>query len=138
LNQLIKILITFGSTVSLGFGVWHFFVPHAWKWYSYMNPKATELVAAVRAINVFFSLCLVLFGLMSLFFVYGKPNRYSFLVLLAATCLLWLTRVIMQVVYPQGSINPLLQYGMLAAFILVFLSYGASLWIVIAQRSITW
>ena len=54
LNQLFKILVTFGSLASIGFGIWHFFVPRAWKWYSYINTNATELVAAVRAINVFF------------------------------------------------------------------------------------
>ena len=44
-----------GASASVGFGMWHFFVPKAWKWYSYIDINATELVAAVRAINVFFS-----------------------------------------------------------------------------------
>ncbi len=127
MNLLSKILVSFGSLVSIGFGVWHFFVPRAWKWYSYMDPKATELVAAVRAINVFFSLCLVLFGLMNLLFVFGKPNRFALIVLLAATCVLWFTRVVMQIVYPQGSINPALQYGMLAAFGVVLVCFATSL-----------
>ena len=56
MNLLVKILVIFGSSASIGFGIWHFFVPKAWKWYSYIDSNATELVAAVRAINAFFSL----------------------------------------------------------------------------------
>ncbi len=56
MDLLVKILVTIGSSASIGFGIWHFFVPEAWKWYSYIDIHATELVAAVRAINVFFSL----------------------------------------------------------------------------------
>lgn len=132
---LVKSLITFGSSVSIGFGVWHFFVPKAWKWYSYMDPAATELAVAIRAINVFFSLSLVLFGLMNFLFVFGgRANRYAVIVLLAATCVLWLTRLTFQIIYPQGSINPALQYGMLAAFIVVNLCYLIALGLVLFQK----
>ena len=119
-----KILVIIGSGGSIGFGIWHFFVPEAWKWYSYIEPNATELVLAVRAINVFFSLALVLFGVVNILFIYkDKSNRYSIIVMLAATSILWITRVIFQIVYPQGSLNPALQYGMLSAFIIVSLCY---------------
>jgi len=129
-NSLVRILVTISSSASIGFGIWHFFVPKAWNWYSYIDPKATELITAVRAINVFFSLSLVLFGMVNLLFVYeGRANRYSIIVMLAATCILWLTRLIFQLVYPQGSINPALQYGMLSAFILITLCYVISLYI---------
>ena len=76
--QLVKILVMIGSSASIGFGIWHFFVPKAWKWYSYIESNATELVAAVRAINVFFSLSLVLFGLINILLVYGdRSNKFS-------------------------------------------------------------
>lgn len=135
MNTLVKILVTVGSTATAGFGIWHFFVPKAWNWYSYIDARATELIAAVRAINVFFSLSLVLFGILNLLFVYGgKANRYSIGVMLAATCILWLTRLVFQIIYPQGSINAVLQYGMLAAFIVVNLCYMISLWIMVSQK----
>jgi hypothetical protein len=135
LNLLVKILVTIGSSASIGFGVWHFFVPKAWKWYSYIDINATELVAAVRAINVFFSLSLVLFGLLNILFIYGgRSNRYSIIVMLAATCILWITRLVFQLIYPQGSISPALQYGMLSAFIFVFLCYIISLFIIVSQK----
>jgi hypothetical protein len=82
-----------GSSGSIGFGIWHFFVAGMWKWYSYIHPTATELIVAVRAINVFFSLSLVLFGVLNLLFIFGcNANRYSIIALLAATCILWLSR----------------------------------------------
>jgi hypothetical protein len=135
-NLLVKVLVLIGSTVSVGFGVWHFFVPGWWDWYSYIDRSATELVLAVRAINAFFSLSLVLFGVVNVLLVWGKrSNRYSIVVVLAATCVLWMTRVVFQLVYPQGSANPVLQYGMLAVFTVVFLCYALSLLIVASGKT---
>jgi hypothetical protein len=130
-NLLVRVLVMVGSSVSIGFGVWHFFVPTWWDWYSYIDRSATELVLAVRAINVFFSLSLVLFGVVNVLLVYGgRSSRYSIVVVLAATCVLWMTRVVFQLVYPQGSASPVLQHGMLAAFTVVLLCYAISLFIV--------
>ena len=128
MDLLVKILVMIGSSTSVGFGIWHFFVPKAWKWYAYIDGNATELVAAVQAINAFFSLSLVLFGIVNILLIYGgRSNRYSIIVMLAATCVLWLTRVSFQVIYPQGSLYPGLQYGMLSAFVIVTLCYLISL-----------
>ena len=137
MNLLVKVLVLIGSSASIGFGIWHFFVPTAWKWYSYIEPNATELVAAVRAINAFFSLSLVLIGIVNILLIYGdKSNRYSIIVMLAATCILWLTRVSFQVIYPQGSLYPGLQYGMLAAFTIVSLCYIISLIFIVLEKNI--
>jgi hypothetical protein len=136
MNLLAKSLVIFGSSASIGFGIWHFFVPTAWKWYSYIDPIATELVAAVRAINAFFSLSLVLFGMVNILLIYGdKSNRYSIIVMLAATCILWLTRVAFQLIYPQGSLYPGLQYGMLSAFVIITLCYILALMMISFQKS---
>lgn len=135
MDILTKILVTIGSSASIGFGIWHFFVPRLWKWYSYIDAQATELIVAVRAINVFFSLSLVLFGVMNILLIYSeKANKYSIMVLLGATCILWLTRLVFQIIYPQGSMNPVLQYGMLAAFIVITLCYLVALYLVITQK----
>jgi hypothetical protein len=135
LNLLVKILVVIGSIASICFGIWHFFVPEMWKWYSYIDVNATELVAAVRAINVFFSLALVLFGVVNILFIYkDKSNRYSIIVMLAATSILWITRVALQIIYPQGSINPILQNGMLSAFIIVSLCYIIPLTIMVFRK----
>jgi hypothetical protein len=134
LDNLRKLLVSFGSLASIGFGIWHFFVPKLWNWYAYIDVNAKELFVAIRAINVFFSLSLVLFGIMNLLFILGdKANRYSILVLLGTTCVLWLARVAMQIAYPQGSMNPVLQYGMLAAFIGIFVCYSLALWLTLTK-----
>lgn len=128
MNLLVKSFVIIGSCASIGFGIWHFFVPKTWNWYAYIDNNATELVAAVRAINAFFSLSLVLFGIVNILLIYGdRSNRYSIIVILAATSILWLTRAFFQVILPQGSLYPGLQYGMLAAFVIVSLCYIISL-----------
>lgn len=127
-----KILITSGSAVTIGFGLWHFFVPRIWDWYSYINPGATELVIAVRNINVFFSLCLVLFGIVNIIYISGNhSNRFSIIVMLSVTSVLWIIRSALQLVNPQGSFNPAVQYGMLALFIVVTICFLVSLCIII-------
>jgi hypothetical protein len=133
---LTKILVTAASAISIGFGVWHFTVPKAWHWYSYMDAAATELSVAVWAVNVLFSLSLVLFGLVNLFLVFdSRARRYPLLVVLGASSILWLVRVLLQIVNPQGSMRPVLQYGMLAAFVFVFLCYLVSLVLVAGDKS---
>ncbi|HSV49851.1 MAG TPA: hypothetical protein VLH35_06000 [Candidatus Acidoferrales bacterium] len=135
MDLIAKILVIIGSCGSIGFGIWHFFIPEAWNWYSYIVPNATELVVAVQAINVFFSLSLVLIGVVNILLVYGdKSNNYSIIVMLTATSILWITRVAFQVIYPQGSMNPALQYGMLTAFIFVSLCYSIPLAIMVSKE----
>ena len=135
MDVLIQVLVLFGSISSIGFGIWHFFVPKIWNWYSYVNSSATELILAVRAINVFFSISLVLFGLIcSVLIIGNKSNTYSQIVVIGATCVLWLSRVLMQIIYPQGSASHTLQFGMLIAFIIIFLCYTVSLGSIIWER----
>ena len=138
MNMLVKVLTALGSCASIGFGVWHFFVPRLWNWYAYIDPNAKELIVAIRAINAFFSLCLVLFGAINLLFtISGKANRYSMIVLLASTCILWLTRLVFQVVYPQGSLFPGLRYGLLVVFTIISLVYLVSLAYIVFTKKIS-
>lgn len=128
----IRTLTTFGSIVSIGFGAWHFFVPKIWNWYSYVDKSATELILAVRAINIFFSLLLVLLGIANILFVFRKPlDKLSTTIILLISTILWTTRLILQIVYPQGSQNPIIQYSMLGIFILVWICFSASLFLVV-------
>jgi len=125
--MLSKILCTIGSTITIGFGIWHFFVPRIYNWYSYIDKNAQELTAAVRAVNVFFSLSLVLIGVVNLIFAFClKDTKQGFAVMMAMSMVLWLVRVVLQIVYPQGSMSPALQYGMLTCFIIVLLLFTFS------------
>lgn len=132
--MLIKILVSFGSVLTAGFGAWHFFVPRLWNWNSYISPKATELVLAVRAINVFFSLCLVLIGIADILFVFFSPNRFSLIVMLSCTAILWGVRCLMQILYPQGTLIPMLRYGMLSTFIMIFACFLISLLLTVLEK----
>jgi hypothetical protein len=107
------------------------FVPKMWNWYAYIDKTATELIIAIRAINIFFSLSLVLLGLANLLLVFKNPqDRFSLIVLLSVSTILWATRSVLQIIYPQGSYNPVLQYSMLFMFILVWICFALSLFLV--------
>lgn len=135
-NTTLKTLTTISSIVSIGFGVWHFFIPSIWNWYSYIDKTATELVIAVRAINIFFSLLLVLLGVANILIVFRKPlDRFSSAVILSVSTILWTVRLILQIVYPQGSQNPNIQYGMLFTFILVLGCFAVSLFLVFNKKN---
>ncbi len=130
-----KAMVVVGSVASIGFGIWHFFVPSIWRWSAYIDTNATELAVAVRAINVFFSLSLVLFGGINILLsLADRSDRYSLIVVLAATCVLWLTRVALQIIYPQGLLYPGLRYSMLATFVAILLCYVIPLVSLVSQR----
>jgi hypothetical protein len=131
-----KVLTSVGSLSMIAFGIWHFFVPAAWNWDAYITPDATELVLAVRAINVFFSLCLVLIGIVNLIFIFTHQSRFVLLVVLGLSGILWAVRCVLQMVYPQGTVNPWLQYGMLSAFVLIFLCFAASFVVVLTDKTL--
>lgn len=123
-----KILSYTGSIISIGFGMWHFFVPTIWNWYSYIDVKAPELVLAIRATNIFFSFSLVLIGLMNIVLVSSRhSSKHTIITILAVNIILWLTRVVLQIVAPQGTINFYIQYGMLSTFVLVLILYVGAL-----------
>ncbi len=126
----LKLVVILASVVQLGFGVWHFFVPGIWRWYDHM--EGGELAIAVRAINFFFSFCLVLMGLQTILLVlHERWGSFPLRVALGGAAALWAARVAMQLVFPQGTISTALRYGLLATFVLecvVFLAafVGAS------------
>ena len=126
---------------------------HAWKCrvhrlrrLALLRPEVMELVLVHRRIRHgarrgdpgdqrLLLLSLVLFGLMNLLLAYGPgTSRYAALVVLGATCILWSARVLMQIAYPQGSMNAILQYGLLLAFTLVLACHAAALVLVILDR----
>lgn len=131
------ILTVIGSAISIGFGIWHFFIPNIWNWYSYIVPEATELVIAIRAINFFFSLLLILLGVANMLLVFRKlQDRFSNIVILSISIILWTTRVILQLVYPQGSQNSIIQYSMLLIFGVVLACFALSLLLILSNKEI--
>jgi hypothetical protein len=130
-----KGFITIGSIISIGFGIWHFFIPSVWNWYSYIDPLATELIIAIRAINIFFSLLLVLLGIANIIVVFRvRYDRFTYLVLISISVILWATRVLLQIIHPQSSQNPILQYCMLSIFIFVLSCYSIGIFYIIKRN----
>lgn len=123
-----KISATVASLITIGFGVWHFFIPSIWKWYAYFPENVRELIVAIRAINFFFSLSMVLMGSLCLLFLWHNDEKVFYVkALLISMIILWGTRVLLQVIYPQGSASALLQYGMLGIFTLTLVLYIMSM-----------
>jgi hypothetical protein len=113
-----------GGAVALGFGLWHFAVPEIYGWQSYVPDAPQTLVDAVAATNFFMSFSLSMVGLsniaMPLLADSATPvGRYW----LWANVGLWTTRAVYQLVKPQGSYNPVLQWGMAGAFVLTDLLF---------------
>lgn len=113
-----------GGAVTLGFGLWHFAVPGIYGWQSYVPEAPQSLVDAVAATNFFLSLSLTIVGasniVMPLLADSATPSgRYW----LWANAGLWTTRAVYQLVKPQGSYSPALQWGMTGAFILTDLLF---------------
>jgi hypothetical protein len=108
-----------GGVVALGFGVWHFAVPGLYRWQSYVPDAPDSLVRAVDATNFFFSFSLSMIGVTNIVMPFmtdaAEPiSRFW----LWTNVALWTSRVVYQLVKPQGSHSPALQWGMSAAFVL--------------------
>jgi len=122
------LLIIVPSLLTICFGVWHFAVPTVWNWWAAIRPEATELLLAVRAINVLFSLLLCLHGAVTIVITLRRPvERFALGLLLAASVVLWSCRVGLQVVYPQGTQIPGVAPAILITFVAIFGAFVATL-----------
>jgi hypothetical protein len=108
-----------GGAAALGFGIWHFTVPELYHWRSYVPDAPESLVQAVDATNLFFSFSLCLIGDTNIVMLpITSPAEPVSRYWLWANVGLWTARVIYQLVKPQRSHDPTLQWGMAAAFTL--------------------
>lgn len=126
-RQALTFLSICPAVVTIAFGVWHFFVPSAWEWWSYISPDSPELVLAVRAINILFSLALVLIGAAVVLIVTHRPfEPFATSVVLAIAACLWAARTVVQLAYPQGSQVAGLSETMLSIFALTCLGFATA------------
>jgi hypothetical protein len=107
-----------GGLITLGFGIWHFFIPSMFGWYDYLQDDPAELSRGVGASNFFLSFSLSLIGATSVAFPTLFPDSgLANTAWLWANACLWTARSIYQAVAPQGSQVPGLAQSMLAGFI---------------------
>ena len=113
-----------GGLVTLGFGIWHFFIPSMFGWYDYLQDDPAELTRGVGASNFFLSLSLSLIGATSVAFpsLFPDSGPANTAWLWANVCL-WTARSIYQAVAPQGTQVPGLAQSMLAGFIITDLLF---------------
>jgi hypothetical protein len=113
-----------GGLITLGFGIWHFFIPSMFGWYDYLQDDPVELSRGIGASNFFLSFSLSLIGATSVAFPSLFPDSASAnTVWLWANVGLWTARSIYQAVAPQGTqINGLAE-SMLAGFIVTDLLF---------------
>jgi hypothetical protein len=113
-----------GGLITLGFGIWHFFIPSMFGWYDFLSDDPVELTRAVGASNFFLSFSLSLIGATSVVF----PSLFPDLgpantAWLWANVGLWTARSIYQAVAPQGTQVPGLAPSMLAGFLVTDLLF---------------
>lgn len=119
-----RICVITGGIISVGFGLWHLFVPYLYKWKSYMGDAPEELLRAVMATNFFMGLSLAILGAITILLSIRFYQHLSFVrIWMLVMSGLWLVRVIYQVVSPQGRMIPGLSWIMLCAFILTSLLF---------------
>ena len=56
--KVMKLLYYIGTTLSMLVGVWHFFIPSMFQWYSYIPNEYDTLIVGIVWTNFFFSLLL--------------------------------------------------------------------------------
>jgi len=63
-----RTLYSIGLLLSTAVGLWHFTVPYAYQWYSYIPNEYENLIVSIDYVNFFFSLLLSGYSLLLLFF----------------------------------------------------------------------
>ena len=116
-----KVLYYVGVTMSMLMGLWHFFVPWMFQWYSYIPDEYEVLIVSINWVNLCFSL--FLFGISLIMLLWGKKifmyNKeaitiYGFLVIV------WIFRAVIAVVNPcPPEANVWLSYGQFIGSILI-------------------
>lgn len=118
--KITNIFLITGLIIRGAFGLWHFFIPYQYNWYSYIPSAPREIIVSVDWINFFFSLFLS--GNSVLLFIFRKKilakeivsfSFYGFLTFA------WLIRVIITMVHPWNY--DLMQLIQLDCFVIVFI-----------------
>jgi hypothetical protein len=102
-----KLLYYIGLTLSMLVGIWHFFVPSMFKWYSYIPIEYENLIVGVDWTNFFFSFLLA--GISILLIAFGKKvfsGSKDVLVFYGFIVFTWLCRVAITFIEPW-LLNPI-------------------------------
>ena len=99
-----RLLFNVGCIISSIVGFLHFFAPYSFSWYSYIPDAPIEIIQSINYVNFCFSLLLA--GL-SLILLLMQKQLFSGMkelkVFYVFFVLVWLSRVIVQIVWPWPS-----------------------------------
>jgi hypothetical protein len=116
-----KLLYYIGMSTSLLIGLWHFFVPTLYGWYTYIPKEYEVLSVTIDYVNICFSM--LLFGLSALLIWWGKrifKGNQEATTLYAFMAFVWVARTVVAFVKPiPDGANPWLSYGQLIASIVI-------------------
>lgn len=116
-----KISLFTGLSLSTLVGVWHFFIPNLFEWYSFIPEDASSLMVGIVWTNFFFSLFLS--GISVLLMVFSKEiglHNPAFFSVYAFLIFVWLCRIIITVILPMQGYDVVF-VGSMTAFSLIFL-----------------
>ena len=118
MKKTMMIMSKIACIVGLIVGMWHFFVPYSSEWFSYIPNAPVEIYQSINYVNFCFSFLLAGFSLLLLvvqkrLFEGLKELRIFY----AFFNFLWLSRVIIQLVWPWPSG---LQLWLVVAFCIEF------------------
>ena len=119
--KIVKLLFFVGTTFSMLVGVWHFFVPWMFQWYSYIPSEYENLIVGIDWTNFFFSLLLSGFSL--LLIVFGRKvfsGNKDILVFYGFLVFVWFCRLAITFIIPWPH-EPIMwaAYGQqIAAFVI--------------------
>ena len=120
-----KVCYYVGVVMSILIGLWHFFVPWMFQWYSYIPGEYEVLIVLINWVNLCFSL--FLFGISFILLMWGKKvfacnqeaiTIYGFFVIV------WIFRVIIAIINPcPPEANVWMSYGQFggSVFIMIML-----------------
>jgi hypothetical protein len=104
MKTLMRVLLNTGFAISLLFGVWHFFIPYMFQWYSYIPTAPRPIIVSIDWINFLFSLLLagnsILLIINQKKIVKKEKSIFSFYLLLL---LCWFARVVITFIDPWNQ-----------------------------------
>ena len=119
MKKIAMIFINIACTVSFIVGILHFFAPYSFKWFTYIPDAPIEIYHSINYINFCFSFLLA--GLSLILLIVQKKllsNFKEIKLFYAFFVLTWLSRVIIQIIWPWPSS---LQKWLVIAFSMEFI-----------------
>jgi len=123
MKKIAVVFFNIACIISCMIGIGHFFAPYSFKWYSYIPDAPIEIYQSINYINFCFSFLLT--GISFVLIIVQKQlfaGLKELKIFYVFFNLVWLTRVIIQIIWPwPSSLQLWLVIGFTMEFIFVFI-----------------